>query len=145
MKPLLLLSRGSDDADFLYACRLAVEEALYLRFQPGDDLLVVSGLELDRARREGRAARVVDRREVGWAEQRAKDLGVNGVYLLICKEPGRVEVFVDEQTRKKAFPLGERDKLVKKMLEQFRDKKFDAGLLEGIDFIGSSLKANLGK
>jgi Xaa-Pro aminopeptidase len=70
VKPLLLLSRGHDDADFLYACHLAVEEALYLRFADGDDLLVVSGLELDRARQEGRAARVVDRREVGWTEQR---------------------------------------------------------------------------
>lgn len=69
MKPLLLLSRGSDDADFLYACRLSVEEALYLRFGPEDDLLVVSGLELDRAHREGRAARILDRREAGWAER----------------------------------------------------------------------------
>jgi Xaa-Pro aminopeptidase len=69
VKPLLLLSRGSDDADFLYACRLSVEDGLYLRFAPDDDVLVVSGLELDRARREGRAARIVDRREAGWAEQ----------------------------------------------------------------------------
>jgi Xaa-Pro aminopeptidase len=67
--PLLLLSRGAGDADFLYACRLPVEEALYLRFAPGDDLLVVSGMELARAHREGRAAQIVDRQEVGWVEQ----------------------------------------------------------------------------
>ena len=69
MKPLLLLSRGDDDADFLYACRLPVEEALYLRFGPGDDLLAVPGLELERARRDGRASRIVDRREVGWSDR----------------------------------------------------------------------------
>ncbi len=69
MKPLLLLSRGHDDADFLYACRLAVEEGLYLRFGPGDDLLTVSVLELDRARREARASRVLDRQDAGWMEQ----------------------------------------------------------------------------
>jgi Xaa-Pro aminopeptidase len=69
VKPLLLLSRGHDDADFLYACHLAVEQALYLRFAPGDDELVVSGLEVDRARREGRARRIRDREEAGWTEQ----------------------------------------------------------------------------
>jgi Xaa-Pro aminopeptidase len=69
VEPLLLLSRGADDADFLYASRLSVEQALYVRFAPGDDVLVVPGLELDRARREGRAARVLDRVDVGWTEQ----------------------------------------------------------------------------
>ena len=69
MKPLLLLSRGAGDADFIYACRLSVEEALYLRFAPGDDLLVVPTLELERAHREGRATRILDRREAGWSER----------------------------------------------------------------------------
>lgn len=70
MKPLLLLSRGHDDADFLYACHFAVEQGLYLRFEGDDDLLAVSMLELDRARREGRARRILDRDEAGWTEQR---------------------------------------------------------------------------
>lgn len=69
MKPILLLSRGNGDADFLYACHLAVEQGLYIRFRPGDDLLAVSTLELGRARREARAATVIDRKEAGWADQ----------------------------------------------------------------------------
>lgn len=69
MKPILLLSRGHSDADFLYACHLAVEQGLYLRFGPGDDLLAVSTLELGRARREARAAVLIDRKEAGWADQ----------------------------------------------------------------------------
>jgi Xaa-Pro aminopeptidase len=69
VKPLLLLSRGPDDADFLYACRFSVEQALYLRFAPGDDVLVLPAMELDRAGREGRVRRIVDRREVGWVER----------------------------------------------------------------------------
>lgn len=72
MNPLLLLSGGHDDADFLYACRLSVESALYLRFGPGDDLLVVSTLELERARLEGRASRVMDRRDAGWVDQESQ-------------------------------------------------------------------------
>jgi len=69
VKPLLLLSRGDQDADFLYACGLPVEQALYLRFAPGDDLLVVSTLELDRARQQGRTAAVKDRRDAGWVDR----------------------------------------------------------------------------
>jgi len=69
VKPILLLSRGHGDADFLYACHMAVEQALYLRFEPGDDLLVVSTLELDRARHESRAATVIDRKDAGWVDQ----------------------------------------------------------------------------
>ena len=69
VKPILLLSRGHADADFLYASHLVVEQGLYLRFAPGDDLLAVSTLELDRARREARAARIIDRKDVGWVEQ----------------------------------------------------------------------------
>ena len=69
MKPLLLLSRGDGDADFLYACRFPVERSLYLRFDPADDLLVVPPMEVDRARREGRARRIVDRLQVGWVDR----------------------------------------------------------------------------
>jgi Xaa-Pro aminopeptidase len=69
VQPLLLVSRGADDAEFLYACRLAVEQAVYIRFAPGDDVLVVPGGELDRAHREGRAVRMIDRRDAGWTEQ----------------------------------------------------------------------------
>src|SRR5215471_2095309 len=48
---------------------MAVEQAIYLRFAPGDDLLVVSTLELERARRESRAATVMDRKDAGWVDQ----------------------------------------------------------------------------
>lgn len=69
MKPLLLLSRGHGDADFIYATHLAVEQALYVRFGDGDDLVAVSALEYERACQEARAGRVVDREELGWVDQ----------------------------------------------------------------------------
>src|SRR5919198_231845 len=69
-KPLLLFSRGGDDAEFRYACGFSVEQGLYARFGAGDDLLVVSALELDRARAEGRAAQVADRADLGWQDGR---------------------------------------------------------------------------
>ncbi len=66
-KPLLLFA-AQDDAEFLYACHFNVEAGLYFRFAPGDDLLVVPTLEVERARNEGRAARIADRADLGWAE-----------------------------------------------------------------------------
>lgn len=69
MKPLLLFSAGAPDAEFLYASRFEVERACYVRFAEGDDVLLVATLELERARRESRAALVRDRREVGWTER----------------------------------------------------------------------------
>ena len=94
MKPLLLLSRGHDDADFLYACHLPVEQALYLRFEAGDDDLVVSGMELGRARREGRARRIRDRQEAGWSEQQDSTASWVDLARRLLAERGMSEVRV---------------------------------------------------
>jgi uncharacterized protein len=80
-----------------------------------------------------------------WARKRAEELGVNGIYILICKKPGRVEVEVGNQTQKRAFTRNDRDNLVRKVLGSFKEKKFDEGLLEGLDEIESALRKNLGK
>jgi Xaa-Pro aminopeptidase len=64
---LLLAARDGDPA-FRYASGFDVEAGLYVRFADGDDVLCVSALEHARARAQGRAARVVDRSEMGWTE-----------------------------------------------------------------------------
>jgi Xaa-Pro aminopeptidase len=60
MKPVVLIPSGTDDADFIYATGFAVETALYIRFGDGDDILVAGPLEIDRARVEGRASRMLE-------------------------------------------------------------------------------------
>jgi uncharacterized protein len=74
-----------------------------------------------------------------WAQKRAEELGVNGVYVLVCKSPGRVEVYLNGP-RKRLFGPGGRDQIVGKMLGPFRDKKFDEGLTAALDFIEATLK-----
>jgi Xaa-Pro aminopeptidase len=66
----ILLCVTSHDSLFHYASGFDVEQGLYIRFGPGDDVLAVSGLEVDRARVASPASRIVDRAEVGWVEQR---------------------------------------------------------------------------
>src|SRR5712692_3312150 len=67
--PLVLIASGHGDADFIYATGMDVESALYIRPASGDDVLVASPLEIDRARVESRAARILSFREAGYTEQ----------------------------------------------------------------------------
>jgi Xaa-Pro aminopeptidase len=61
--PIVLIPSGDLDADFIYATGFGVENALYIRFADQDDVLVTSPLEIDRARAQSRAARVLEDRE----------------------------------------------------------------------------------
>ena len=67
--PLLLFAQGHGDADFYYASGFDVENAVYVRFPAGDDVLVVPTLEVERARVEARVTRVADWTELGWVER----------------------------------------------------------------------------
>ena len=51
-----------------------------------------------------------------WARQRARELGINGIYMLICKSPAHVQVEIGNDTRKKAFTEEDRARLVKILL-----------------------------
>jgi hypothetical protein len=79
-----------------------------------------------------------------WAQARSKELGLNGVYVLVCKEPAFLYIHMDADTRKKAFTAKDRDKLRAKLVEKFKDKEFSAGLTEGLAVVEGALKANLG-
>ena len=53
---------------------------------------------------------------VDWADKRAKDASVNGIYVLLCREPPHLQVEVGTKTRQRAFTLQDRDRLVGKMV-----------------------------
>src|ERR1700730_7408468 len=68
MKPLVLIPSGEGDADFMYASGFAVETGLYIRFGEGDDVLVASPLEIDRARSQSKAVRKLGFAEAGFVD-----------------------------------------------------------------------------
>ena len=70
MKPLVLIPSGEADADFTYASGFPIETGLYVRFADGDDVLVASPLEIDRARAQSTA-----RIKLGYAEAGYEDHG----------------------------------------------------------------------
>ena len=68
MKPLVLIPSGDADADFMYASGFPVETGLYIRFADGDDVLVASPLEIDRAKSQSKAARKLGYSEAGYVD-----------------------------------------------------------------------------
>ena len=68
MKPVILIPGGEGDADFTYATGFAVETGLYIRFADHDDVLVVSPLEIDRARVQSKTAKTLELDEAGYED-----------------------------------------------------------------------------
>jgi len=68
MKPIVLIPGGEGDADFTYATGFAVETALYVRFAENDDVLVVSPLEIDRARVQSKTTKTLELEEAGYED-----------------------------------------------------------------------------
>jgi Xaa-Pro aminopeptidase len=82
-RPIVLIPTGDADADFIYATGFAVETGLYIRFAEGDDVLVASPLEIERARIQSRASKVVEDRDTyvhkAWARLAATMLLDKGI------------------------------------------------------------------
>jgi uncharacterized membrane protein YgcG len=72
---------------------------------------------------------------------RLKELGVNGIYIVISKNPRFLQIEMDPGTRKTVFTNKDRQGVREKFFAAFREMKFDEGLLEALDAIEAALKA----
>jgi uncharacterized membrane protein YgcG len=75
-----------------------------------------------------------------WVESRAKALGVNGVMILITRDPGRLQVVVDPGTKPQRLTREDQDEIRNIMVAAFRDRKFDEGLTAGIERVRARLE-----
>jgi len=78
-----------------------------------------------------------------WAQDKARAAGIDGVFILLCKQPGHVQIEIGKETQQQAFTLEDRGKLRDLMLARFKAKEFDGGLLAGIGFVRGTLARNL--
>ena len=62
-----------------------------------------------------------------WAYQRAKAVGLDGVIVLICKDPAFLQVEVGEGTKQQAFTLANRDHMRDLLVTAFKQQHFDDG------------------
>src|SRR6516225_2727476 len=81
-----------------------------------------------------------------WAIKEARKIGPNSIVVLICKEPGPIQIAVaaGRDAEKRAFPAGDCEVLKDKIKQKFDQNQFDEGLTEGILFIRQLLTANKG-
>lgn len=77
-----------------------------------------------------------------WADQRAHDNAVDGVYVLITRNPGHVQAWDGNKTSQRLFTDSERNHLAQQILiPAFRDKQFDQGLTDGVQYIQQRMDA----
>jgi TPM domain len=76
-----------------------------------------------------------------WAADRAEEAVVNGIYILVCKEPAHLQVIVTEKASG-AFNRDAKSQLTKMLLKDFREKHFDEGLQAAVAFVRDRLAAN---
>jgi len=79
------------------------------------------------------------------AADKYKDHQVGGVYVLICKDPQRIRIQVGDKTRQRAFTTAKRDQLLTIFQKNFKEKKFDEGLMEGIAYVDKTFDSTIGK
>ena len=70
-----------------------------------------------------------------WADDRARKQAVDGVYILLCKQPGHLQVWVGNNTARRLFTAADRDQLAQKLADQFRQHRYDEGLVGAVRFV----------
>jgi hypothetical protein len=74
-----------------------------------------------------------------WAVQRAERAVVGGIYILVCKDPTRLETLVSRKTQS-VFDEKAYKRLREILLTEFRKKKFDDGMLAAVKFVQETLE-----
>jgi len=77
-----------------------------------------------------------------WANELGRKRHVNGVIILLVRNPGHLQISVGQDTRRKLFTVKDRDALVKLMLEHMRAQRFDQALVQGMQFVLERMWAN---
>jgi len=75
-----------------------------------------------------------------WAEDREDIAVVNGIYILVCKQPPQLNIVVTAKTRS-SFDQQAYEKLREILIKKFAEKKYDDGLQAAVEFVRSKFEA----
>ena len=74
-----------------------------------------------------------------WARDRAHAEQLNGIYILICRNPSHLQIGVGNQTiRENLFSNDDRDNVKQILIDNFKRKQYDEGLLSALAAISST-------
>jgi hypothetical protein len=76
--------------------------------------------------------------------RRGKEAGVNGLYILISRNPSSLYAGVDPQTQQNLFTLDDRARLRDVLQQHFKAKDFDGGLLAGLRLVDETMAGHVG-
>jgi len=79
-----------------------------------------------------------------WMKRRFQDLKVDGIYILITRNPSHIQVDAGGKTRERAFTQQNIDQLTNVLAARFRNKEFDQGLLDAVNYVDRTLASNVG-
>jgi uncharacterized membrane protein YgcG len=77
-----------------------------------------------------------------WTVKEAKQQNVNGIYVLLSKEPAHLQIVVGNETQNKAFTLKDRDSLASLMLSKLRKNENDEALSECVKFVATTIASH---
>jgi hypothetical protein len=78
-----------------------------------------------------------------WTRDRATTEHVKGIFVLISRHPGHIEIAVDKQTRDQGFGPQERTELRDKFMSGFKHEKYDEALMGSIESLHQTFKTKL--
>jgi uncharacterized membrane protein YgcG len=103
------------------------------------DVLVVTFPSIPDDRQAELTSKGKQRFYAEWAEDLGKEKGISGVVILIVKNPGHLEIAVGNKTRQGIFTIEDRDELDHRMLARLKEHKYDDAVLEGLQFIKTTM------
>jgi uncharacterized membrane protein YgcG len=74
-----------------------------------------------------------------WAVQRAQQSVVQGIYILVCKDPRNLQILISKKTES-VFDSKAFKKLKENLFTDFGNKKFDEGLLAAVKLVKDTLE-----
>jgi uncharacterized membrane protein YgcG len=77
-----------------------------------------------------------------WVTERGRALRVDGVLILISRDPGRLQIGIGSGVSGRLFTQRDRQELQQLMTNNFRQSKFDEGLLAGVEFVQKRIEQN---
>lgn len=80
-----------------------------------------------------------------WANSEGATLQLNGIILLICRDPRHVQVGIGKATVQKAFTEADRDELLRTMMPLLHQNQYDEGILAGVRFVRDRIAKNFGE
>src|SRR5437762_7598634 len=112
-RALALDPQVRDDGGFFspQAVQQADDVIRPIKSAQGKDLMIETYPSIPPEMQSGYSADRKDQFFQQWAEKRGEDLGVNGVLVLICKNPAHIYANSGKGTRQKAFTPSDVDRL----------------------------------